>query len=502
MSPARRIRQKSNMETRRRDPHVLSPLRRDQTRQRGAGPSGILTVKRRLLKMIVSNLQPLEIPEDPNFLGFAEALSSSVAIPTVPVMRSLLPKVYNEEEQKLRHILASADDIVLTCELWSSRPEDSFLTIGCHFVDNLGSLKSFMLKTTSLFGDESADNIQIQLSAVMEDWGVTPKVHAVIRAGMPQLKKVKARWTHIPCFADTLNEVFKVLMRDDDLSSVLRKCQNIVRFFKYDSAAVTELRKLQNKLGVKPEELIMYSGERWLAWLDMLQRLDQQYQVMVMVFNNSKKTELILNETEKENLKKIISALEPLRESISMLKGKGFKTISVMLPVLKTLMEKLEEEKRKKNNVAQKLLTKCKEEFGDINNYKMATATFLDPRYKDQLGDRNRKLALDKITKDLSNGKAQQATKIQNQLYTYMDYPPTPEESNPLSWWRHKGKDMFGDLSKLALKQLGVVSTAVPLERAFSAAGDHFCSRRSAIEPENLNMMLFLNSNWSGDAQH
>lgn len=447
--------------------------------------------------MIVSNLLPLEIPEDPNFLGFAEVLSSSAEIPTVPVMRSLLPRVYEEEVESLQSTLASVDDIVLTCELWSSRPEDSFLSVGCHFVDNLGILKSYMLKTTSLFGDESADNILNQLSAIMEDWGVAQKVHAVIRAGMPQLKGVKTRWTHIPCFADTLNVVFKVLMNDDGLSSVLRKSQNIVRFFKYDSAAERRLRELQNQLGVNQEKLIMYSGERWLAWLDMLQRLAQQYDVMVMVINEKQKADLILNENEKEKLKKMISALEPLKESVSMLKGVGFRSISVTLPVLQTLMEKLKEQS-KKNDVAQKLLSKCREEFGDINSYRMAPATFLDPRYKDQLGDRNRKLALDKIMKDLNAGKTSSGVKIPYLLDRYMEYQPTPETSNPLSWWRHKGKETFGDLSKLALKQLGVVSTAVPLQRAFSAAGDHFCSRRSAIEPENLNMMLFLNSNWSG----
>ncbi|XP_044055930.1 uncharacterized protein si:ch211-152f22.4 [Siniperca chuatsi] len=476
----------------------LQPPRRNLIWQGRVGIREILTPKRQMLKMIVSTLQPLELAEDDNFLDFVKALNPSHQIPTKSEIRSDFLNIYKENENKLRSILASADEIVLTCELWYLRPEDSYLTVGCHFVDIHGNLMSYMLKTTSLFGDESAANIKNQLSAVMEAWCVKEKVHSVVRAGMPQLKKVQTKWTDMPCFADTLNVVFKDLMSNDALLNVLRKCQNIVRFFKYNSEAERKLRAIQNQLNMEQDELIMYSGDRWLPWLHMLRRLMQQYQAMVMVFDERGKTDLILNENDKEKIKKIISALEPLRKATSMMKGEGFQTISAMLPVLKSLMDNLREEEKRKNDVARTLLSKCKEEFGNVNNHPLALNTFLDPRFKNQLGDQNKKRAMDKIKRELTPGPASSSpTKLKDLLERYMAYEPTAETSNPLAWWRHTGKKNFGELSKLALKKLGVVSTAVPLERAFSSAGDRFCNLRSAIEPENLNMILFLNSNWS-----
>ncbi|XP_070764945.1 E3 SUMO-protein ligase ZBED1-like [Enoplosus armatus] len=485
------------MQGRGQHPSSLQPPRRDQIRQGRVGTQEIPRTNRHLLKMIVSTLQPFETTEDANFQHFVKALNPSLQIPSKAVIHKQFLSIYNENKKQLQSILAFADEIVLTCELWSSKPEDSYLTVGCHFVDIHGNLKSYMLTTTSLFGDTSAGNIDHQLSAVMEAWRVKEKVHSVVRAGMPQLKNVKTKWIQMPCFADTLNVVFRDLMSNEELSNVLRKCHNIVRFFKYDSEAEGKLRHVQNQLNMEQEELIMYSGDRWLPWLDMLQRLSQQYKAMVMVFDERGKLDLILNENDKEKMKNIIAALEPLRRATSMMK-EGFQTISAMLPLLKGLMDNLREEEKRKNDVAKTLLSKCKEEFGDVNNHRLALNTFLDPRYKNHLGKQNKTRAMDKIKQELTPGPASSShTKLKRLLDRYMAYEPTAEMSNPLAWWRHTGKEKFGGLSKLALKKLGVVSTAVPLERAFSGAGDRFCNLRDSIEPENLNMILFLNSNWS-----
>lgn len=445
--------------------------------------------------MIVSNLLPLEITKDSNFLHFIKALKPSFQIPRD--MCSLLYRVYKKQKEELRQNIISADDLVLTCELWSSRPEDSYLTVSCHFVDGYGNLKSYMLKTMSMLGDDSAANIQNQLSAVMEAWVIKEKVHSVIRAGMPRMKGVKAKWLHMPCFADTLNVIFKGLMNNDELSNVLGKCHNIVRFFKYNFEAEQKLKHIQSQLGLKQDKLILHSGDQWLAWLHMLQQLNFQYPAMVMVLNEKGKTDLLLNENEKEKLNNIISALKPLKKATSKMKGKGFETIAVMLPLLKELMDSLEKEKTN-NDVAQKLLCQCRKEFGDINKTRLATITFLDPRFKNQLGEQNKKQAMEKITKELTE--VLSPAKIKDLLDRYMSYKPNAEGSNPLAWWRNTGRNYFGELSKLALKKLGVVSTAVPLERAFSGAGDRFSKLRSCIEPENLNMILFLHSNWSTES--
>ncbi|KAM4548933.1 E3 SUMO-protein ligase ZBED1 [Odontesthes bonariensis] len=492
MAPAidNRTEQTSNTPRGRR----LRQTRRDHTEKRQRGVLEILTPEERLLKMIVSNLLPLELTEKASFRSFVTALKPSVRVPDKTKLRSLLHEVCQEQVKTMDETLASVEDIVLTCELWSSRPEDSNLTVGCHFVDQVGNLKSYMLKTTNLMGDTSAGNIERQLSAIMKKWRMTKKVHSVVRAGMPQLKQGKTRYMQMPCFADTLNGILKELLSRNDLRNVLQKCENIVRFFKHDTTAGKMLQSSKDAPNQQQQELIMYSGDRWLAWLHMLQRLFEQYEVVKTVLNERGKADLILDEKEEKKLTNLLSALEPLKTATSKMKGSGFDTISVMLPVVTTLMDALQEEEVRGNPVAKSLLSKCKKEFGDINVHMLAPMTFLDPRYKDQLGEENRKLAIEKISKELNAGEA--VFDVRGVLDRYAAFKATKGLNNPLTWWKNTGNRKFGELSQFALKKLGMVSTAVPLERAFSMAGDQFCNLRSSIEPENLNMMLFLNSNW------
>ncbi|XP_028260353.1 uncharacterized protein LOC114435040 isoform X3 [Parambassis ranga] len=470
------------------------PMRREQLRQRQADRN-VPTTAVRLLSMIVSSVLPLDLTEDKNFLSFVNELNSSELIPPMSLIHLLLHEAYNKKKEELRHTLSSTEDVVLTCELWSSGPGDSFLSVACHLVDRFGKLKSFMLKTTSLFGDESAANIQTQLSAIMEAWSLTGKVHSVVRAGMPQLKDVKTKWMHMPCFADTLNGVCKDLMQDAELQGVLRKCQNIVQFFKYDPEAERELQDSRVCRDLPQYQLVLYTGHCLLAWLDVLQQLVPQDNLMATVLTKRGKMELILNEDETQRIQKLVSALKPLKEVTSAMDSKGFQTISVMLPLLMKLMGTLQEESKRKNVIAQQLLHKCRRQFGDVNKNYLAPFTFLDPRFKDQLGDKNRKLATQKIIEELAAGAPSSTRRIQAVLDQYMAYKPTAHTSNPLAWWRNTGKQRFGELSRLALKKLCVVSTVVPLERAFSSAGERFNDRRSSIEAENLNKILFLHGN-------
>ena len=47
----------------------------------------------------------------------------------------------------------------------------------------------------------------------------------------------------------------------------------------------------------------------------------------------------------------------------------------------------------------------------------------------------------------------------------------------------------------MAQKYLGVVATSVPSERLFSTAGNVVTAKRSTLEPENVEKLVFLHDN-------
>ena len=50
-------------------------------------------------------------------------------------------------------------------------------------------------------------------------------------------------------------------------------------------------------------------------------------------------------------------------------------------------------------------------------------------------------------------------------------------------------------LPRMARRYLGVVATSVPSERLFSTAGNVVTAKRCALEPENVEKLVFLHDN-------
>ena len=62
---------------------------------------------------------------------------------------------------------------------------------------------------------------------------------------------------------------------------------------------------------------------------------------------------------------------------------------------------------------------------------------------------------------------------------------------SPLAWWKTHAKD-FTALSKVARRCLCIPATSVPAERV---AGEIVSALRSRLDPDNVDMLVFLNQN-------
>ena len=66
-----------------------------------------------------------------------------------------------------------------------------------------------------------------------------------------------------------------------------------------------------------------------------------------------------------------------------------------------------------------------------------------------------------------------------------------------MEWWechQHLAK-MYPHLAKMALKYSRVVATSVPSERLFSTAGNIVTAKRAALDPGNVEKLIFLHDN-------
>jgi hypothetical protein len=104
-----------------------------------------------------------------------------------------------------------------------------------------------------------------------------------------------------------------------------------------------------------------------------------------------------------------------------------------------------------------------------------------------------------KVLADIFNKKkANQQTDSngpQEQLKQYLSSPSLPGDTDPLQWWKTTGKYMYPALVPLVKKYLSMNATSVCSERVFSVAGNIVSKRRSSMDPETVNRLVFLACN-------
>ena len=82
-------------------------------------------------------------------------------------------------------------------------------------------------------------------------------------------------------------------------------------------------------------------------------------------------------------------------------------------------------------------------------------------------------------------------------LKEYLNQDLVIRKSDPLLWWRNKisANPLLKGLSPAVKKYLCLTATSCPSEELFSVAGQVDSPRRNQLDPNNMNMILFLSKN-------
>ena len=83
---------------------------------------------------------------------------------------------------------------------------------------------------------------------------------------------------------------------------------------------------------------------------------------------------------------------------------------------------------------------------------------------------------------------------VSSEISRYKAEKPAGLDEKILLWWKAR-RDAYPNLSETARKYLGIVATSVPSERLFSIAGNTVNAKRAALDPSNVDKLVFLYSN-------
>ena len=84
--------------------------------------------------------------------------------------------------------------------------------------------------------------------------------------------------------------------------------------------------------------------------------------------------------------------------------------------------------------------------------------------------------------------------RVKEELSRYLGYNQPEINSSPLEWWKCHSKDLLC-LSILSKKNLNVCATSCPFERVFSTSGNIITAKRSCLNPDKVDKLVFLAKN-------
>lgn len=275
----------------------------------------------------------------------------------------------------------------------------------------------------------------------------------------------------------------------------------------------------------------------------MVARILEQEEAIRRVLSTDRKTaSLNLTWQDKDVLQSMNQVLSKLSELTDILSGENYVTVSSVLPMVELLNNSLLKQCEDDTDLVASMKKIVQDDINSrYTDSEIVTllrlASLLDPRFKSKyLEESSLEVVKDTIISEISAlrslqeqpslpfpnpeepAKKRKTTlasffkdneveqedetrpllspeqKVQKELGTYLSTPRIDMEVEPLAWWRHNC-NVFPLLSTLAKKYLSVCATSSPSERLFSSSGHIVNSLRGNLNPEKVNMLVFLNNN-------
>ncbi|KAK6175202.1 hypothetical protein SNE40_013713 [Patella caerulea] len=481
--------------------------------------------------MICVDYQPISVVEDKGFVKFVSNLQPLYKLPSRRDLSSvLLPRLYENKKTELAEALKDINYVGLTTDHWTSRSNDAYMSLTCHFLTMDYKLKDYCLSVSHSPESHTGENISKAIVSEVKNWMPNMnKMKIYVVSDKASNMKAAARllpenFYYLNCFAHTLQLVINdSIKKFPGTQNVIAKCKNITNHFSHSSQATHKLKEMQKTMGVPQQR------EPLSAILTSIPKVTN------------------LSAYEWKTASEYVEALKPLENATTMLSSSTYSTISMIIPVLNTLIEQLQV--CKLDSFGAVIINNIKTRWPNFETNRLyCLTTCIDPRFKlhafsnwefqvaaetllteeliktttqsqienDSAVADNTETHVDEntVTEDAQNNqdfwasfrkKVLNRTKknsiekditvvLRQEVKTFMDQPPIKLSECPFVWWNKNSKN-YPHLAELARSLLFIPGTSVPSERIFSKCGLVLSDRRCRLKPNHAEMLVFLNHN-------
>ncbi|KAH7970899.1 hypothetical protein HPB49_016628 [Dermacentor silvarum] len=351
----------------------------------------------RIARMLALDLQPYICVENRGFKELMNHMEPLYKIPSrTTFSRTIIPALYRDtvtavKERMHADFQEGIESISFTSDMWTSRSNQSYISLTCHCLTSNFEMRSFALDNRSVTESHTACNIMEHLQAMMDNWEL-PLQEVSVYVVTDNARNFRAALRGISCVSmQCMGHTLQLAIKDAKeetagVPAILKKCRAIVGHYKHSAQAAARLPDCQRRMELSVLELIQDVETRWNSEHDMLSRLVQLKEAVCLELATSETTVPNLTPQEWKAVAGLIKALEPIASATKDLSGQKYATLSSVVPFLYGTQMVLKDciaADDDTSEFARNLLKSMRTRFpGQDEQKEYVLATACDPRFK------------------------------------------------------------------------------------------------------------------------
>lgn len=503
-------------------------------------------IDKQLIKFITKDLYPFTLVEEEEFVKFVNMLNPNYTVPSRKTLSdSAQTEVYQSCIEELHSNLKDVTSVVLTIDRWTSVKEEKCISVTAFYLNKNLEVQNNMLDSVSLAKNCSNDDLSSVLQQLIENWGLSNKILAVVTDGSEDIVcTVKnCNWNHIYCFAHMLNTIVEAGLAE--IQTFLDKVRSIIEYFKTNSEASNKFLLIQRQMGLAQYKLKTDVKKKWSTTFDMLTKFEKNKKSLLSAIEQMHLDCFLLTSSDFEfsdYVIKLLIVFNSIRVELSSDKTVPLSKVPHMIRFIRKHLTTI----LQKSNVPPEVLKMGEKLKKELNSFEVlekneivCQSVILDPRFKKRgiptelfeetssclqrniisvreaiLKEKHVEISSESMEETIPDESefsidmwgefksvempSQQNPKATSfvELDAYLCDEYLPMDSNPLTYWADvSNQNKFPALFELAKRLLCVPATSVSCERIYSKRGSILTAKRNYLANKNFKQMLFLHHN-------
>uniref|UniRef100_A0A8C6Y7W9 Uncharacterized protein n=1 Tax=Naja naja TaxID=35670 RepID=A0A8C6Y7W9_NAJNA len=491
---------------------------------------------------IVLDLMPIEVVEGQGFGQMLTVLNPNYQSPgAASLVHTVLQDMYTQMKGNIWEQVRALPQCSLSLDVWCHSTTLTYLTFTVHYVDDCFEPQARVLSSHPIPENYSTESLVEFLTEATEEWGIHRSTLYTMGGIGPAFQQAAAalEWTALPCIGQVLQAAMEAVLNQPMAQSALENLRYLASWTLTKVGPNEELW-LQEPLLQAHLCRFLRDGSRWHSVYPVLQDLLEYRKSLSGLGPNG---EAVLLPQDWAALKDTVQVLKPMAIATSTFTKLPFPNLALVKPILTGFLYGHLEASESDSALTLEAKTAAQQELyhhfsSPEVNQTLNLACAVDPRFhsldflshSEQVETLNLLKAkvchLAKTSGFLTSRLPDVASpspssklpkqdagiefrlrdfcsmhhgpgissihqQAEQEIISFQMNEPSALTEDPLQWWKIH-RTQYPLLARAAYEFLGVPATSVPSGWLFSSTGDVIYTKRQALTPEHVDMLVFL----------